>query len=149
MTEIRFYHLQRRTLEDVLPQILGIALTRGMRGLVMTGTAERMNALNSHLWTFQNDSFLPHGTAEEELPQYQPVCLTTQDENPNAADLLILADGATSQNVGDFKMTCEIFDGNDEQAVADARTRWTAYKEQGHDLTYYQQNDAGQWEKKA
>lgn len=149
MSEIRFYHLQKRALEDVLPQILGIALQRGMRGVIMTGSAERMDTLNTHLWTFQKDSFLPHGSADDEFAELQPIYLTTQDENPNNADLLILTDGATSDKVADYALTCEIFDGNDETAVAEARDRWTTYKDQGHDLTYYQQNDAGKWEQKA
>jgi len=149
MSEIRFYHLQRRSLEDVLPQILGIALKRGMRSLVLTGSAEYLGALNNHLWTFEADSFLPHATADDEFAHMQPVCLSTQDENPNEADLLILTTGATSDKVADYALTCEIFDGNDSQAVTDARARWSAYKEQGHDLTYYQQDDAGKWEQKA
>ena len=45
MTEVRFYHLQRKTLEDALPQILEKTLERGWRAVVMAGSEERVEAL--------------------------------------------------------------------------------------------------------
>ena len=65
MSEIRFYHLQRASLEDTLPVILERAYGRGDRILVMTGSSERAEALAAHLWTYKPDSFLPHGTAKD------------------------------------------------------------------------------------
>ena len=63
MTEIRFYHLTRRSLEDVLPVMLERTLVRdGKRAIVMLGSAERVEHLNAHLWTYNDRSFLPHGS---------------------------------------------------------------------------------------
>lgn len=149
MSEIRFYHLQRATLEDALPRMLEIAYGRGDRALVMAGSSERVEALAAHLWTFRPDSFLPHGTAKDGAAAQQPIYLTAEAENPNGAKLLFLCDGATRADVGDFITVCEMFDGNDESAVAAARERWKAYKEAGHKLIYYQQSPAGKWEEKA
>ena len=148
MTEIRFYHLQRRTLEQVLPQLLDIILKRGHRIIVKTGTKERAEALNSHLWTYSSDSFLPHGGEKDGFEADQPIFLTSGDSNPNKADMLILSDGAQSEQVSNYKMCCEIFDGNDDEAVSAARTRWKAYKDEGHELSYFQQDEDGRWEKK-
>ena len=149
MSEIRFYHLQRASLEDTLPVILERAYTRGERTLVMTGSSERAEALAAFLWTYKPDSFLPHGTAKDGAAAQQPIYLTAELENPNAARLLILCDGATRADCGDFALVCEMFDGNDETAVAAARERWKAYKEAGHKLIYFQQSPAGKWEEKA
>ena len=65
MTEVRFYHLQRKTLEDALPQILEKTLERGWRAVVMAGSEERVEALTQHLWSYKEFSFLPHGSARD------------------------------------------------------------------------------------
>jgi DNA polymerase-3 subunit chi len=149
MSEIRFYHLQRASLEDTLPVILERAYGRGDRTLVMAGSPERVEALAAHLWTYKPDGFLPHGTAKDGHASEQPIYLTAEAENPNGAKLLILCDGAARADCGDFALVCELFDGNDETAVAAARERWKVYKEAGHKLVYFQQSPAGKWEEKA
>jgi DNA polymerase-3 subunit chi len=149
MSEIRFYHLQRASLEDTLPVILERCYSRGDRTLVMTGSPERAEALAGHLWTYRPDGFLPHGTAKDGAAAEQPIFLTADEENPNGAKVLILCDGATRAEVGEFPLVCEMFDGNDEAAVSAARERWKAYKEAGHKLVYFQQSPAGKWEEKA
>ena len=82
-------------------------------------------------------------------PQSKPIWLTETDENPNAAAVLFLADGARSQTIDTYALCVELFDGQDASAVAAARERWTSYKSAGHSLVYYQQNEAGRWEEKA
>lgn len=149
MSEIRFYHLQRASLEDALPRMLEIAYGRGDRAVVMAGSSDRVEALAAHLWTYRPDSFLPHGTAKDGAAAEQPIYLTAEAERPNGAKLLFLCDGATRGDVGEFTTVCEMFDGNDESAVAAARERWKVYKEAGHKLVYFQQSPAGKWEEKA
>ncbi|MFQ5974374.1 MAG: DNA polymerase III subunit chi [Alphaproteobacteria bacterium] len=150
MTEVRFYHLTRRPLEDTLPVMLERTINRdGRRALVMARSDERIDALNDHLWTYSDRSFLPHGSKVDGFPADQPIWLTTEDDNPNAAEVLFLTDGATSDRVGEFELVCELFDGNDGEAVAGARERWQAYKAADHTLTYWQQTERGGWERKA
>jgi DNA polymerase-3 subunit chi len=149
VTDVRFYHLQRRSLEDTLPQLLEKILERGSRAVVMAGSEERVEALATHLWTFNQRGFLPHGTARDGNASEQPVWLTASDENPNGADVLVLIDGVTASDIDSFKICCELFDGNDDHAVATARTRWKEYAAGGHAVTYWQQTDRGGWEKKA
>jgi DNA polymerase-3 subunit chi len=148
MTDIRFYHMQQKKLEQALPEILGKALERQYRIIVKAGSIERLEALNNSLWTSDPDSFLPHGMIKDGHEADQPVWLTTEDDNPNQATVLVLTDGATSAAVGNFDLCCEIFDGNDDAAVAAARERWKTYKDKGYSLAYFQQDDAGKWQKK-
>ncbi len=143
MTEIRFYHLTRKTLEQALPELLEKTLERGWRAVVMASSAERVEALTHHLWTYKPDGFLPHGSEKDGDPEAQQVWLTTADERPNDAEVLFLTDGARSEGIGDFQRVCEIFDGNDENAVAAARGRWKTYKAAGHDVSYWQQGARG------
>jgi DNA polymerase-3 subunit chi len=149
VTEIRFYHLQRKTLEDALPQILEKVLERGWRAVIMAASEERVEVLNQYLWTYRDHSFLPHGSARDGDAEHQPIWLTVEDENPSAGNVLILTDGAVSERVAEFPLVCELFDGNDPDAVLVARQRWKSYKAAGHDLTYWQQTERGGWEKKA
>lgn len=149
MTEVRFYHLQRANLERVLPVMLGRVLERGQRAVVQLGSKERLEAVNDWLWTFDKSSFLPHGSAAEGHPGEQPVWLTLEEERPNGADVLFLADGATSAKTAEFELVAELFDGNDQEAVTAARQRWKGYKEAGHAVTYWQQDESGRWQQKA
>jgi DNA polymerase-3 subunit chi len=149
MTEVRFYHLQRTPLEAALPPMLEKTLERGQRAVVMAGSEERVEHLAGHLWTYDERSFLPHGSARDGHAERQPIWLTAQDENPNAAQVLFLTDGAASTRVEDYTLCVELFDGNDAAAVTAARERWSRYKTAGHQLTYWQQTPAGRWEQKA
>jgi DNA polymerase-3 subunit chi len=148
VTEVRFYHLQRRSLDDVLPPLLEKARERGFRIVVRVGSEERVRALNGHLWSWRPETFLAHGSAAEGSPEAQPIWLTALDENPNEATMLVAGDGVQLDEVAGWQMVCDVFDGNDEAAVAAARQRWKRWKDQGHALTYWQQTQAG-WEKKA
>lgn len=147
MTEIRFYHLRTMTLERALPQILEKMIARGDRVVVMAGSTERVEALNAALWTYNDRAFLPHGSARDGFAEDQPIWLTTAEENPNGATMLVLADGTTIGDIGVWNSAVEIFDGGDETAVTAARERWKAYKSAGHALTYWKQGDDGRWEK--
>jgi DNA polymerase-3 subunit chi len=156
VTEVRFYHLQRARLEEVLPVILERCHQRGERVLVLAGSSERVEALAALLWTYRPDSFLPHGTARDGEAARQPIYLATPEGEaelsnggPNGAAVLILSDGARHPRVGDFKLVCELFDGHDEAAVAAARTQWRACKEAGHAVVYFQQSDSGKWQETA
>jgi DNA polymerase-3 subunit chi len=152
MTEIWFYHLQRRSLDGVLPGLLQRALRRGWRAVVQGASEERIAALDEHLWTYSDESFLPHGTAREGDPGTQPVFLTIGLENPNGAAVRFLIEGAEilpilHRNEG-YERLMLVFDGNDAEALATARAQWSELKASGHALSYWQQNDDGRWEKR-
>jgi len=149
MTRIGFYHLTRWPLEQALPRLLEKVLASGLRAVVLAGSPERVQALSDRLWTYQPDSWLPHGCARDGEAASQPVWLTHEDENPNGATVLVACDGAVPQAVEGFARCLDMFDGTDPQAVAAARTRWKRWKEEGHVLAYYQQSESGGWVEKA
>ena len=149
MTEVRFYHLTRTRLEQALPQLLERALARDWRAVVIAGSDARVEQLNQHLWTYDDKGFLPHGSAKDGYAEQQPIWLTATDENPNGAHVAFLVDGATTSGSEAFGLVAEMFDGNDPEAVQAARQRWKAYRQAGHDLTYWQQDERGRWKKGA
>lgn len=148
MAEVLFYHLVRTDLERVLPDLLERSLQRGWCAKVQVGSAERVSALNAHLWTYRDDAFLPHGTAEDGSAREQPIYLSDDEENPNAASVLFLVDGAQSVALEGYVRCVLIFDGREESAVAAARGQWKELKALGHDLTYWQQDENGRWQKR-
>lgn len=150
MTEVLFYHLNRQPLERVLPTLVEKSLERGWRVVVQSSSEERVEALDAHLWTFTDDSFLPHGTWREAEAREQPVLLTVNDDNPNGATVRFLIDGAgIPADASAYARLVLLFDGNDADAVDAARTRWSEAKAQGFDVTYWQPDEQGRWQRKA
>jgi len=148
MTEVLFYHLQRQPLERVLPTLLEKSLERGWRVLVQAATEERVEALDAHLWTYRDDAFLPHGTHKESATALQPVLLTVNDDNPNGAQVRFLIDGApVPADAETYQRIVLLFDGEDPDAVATARSRWTEAKARGFDVTYWQTDEQGRWKR--
>lgn len=150
MTEVLFYHLQQQPVEAVLPTLLMRSLARGWKVVVEAGDPKRMAVLDDQLWTFADDSFLPHGSAMEPGIETQPVALVCGPENPNSATVRFLVHGARAPaDMSGLERIVLMFDGYDETALAAARSDWKSVKAAGADATYWQQNDEGRWEKKA
>lgn len=149
MTEILFYHLTESKLEDALPPLLERSLERGWKVVVEAGSDERIATLNAHLWTYREDSFLPHGAATDANPEEQPVYLSTDAANPNSANVRFHVDGSMPLELEGYTRVVLMFDGHNNTQTADARLAWKRFKAEGHDLTYWQQNQDRRWEKKA
>jgi DNA polymerase-3 subunit chi len=149
MTEMLFYHLQRQSIERVLPTLLEKSIERGWRVVVQVASDERLEALDAHLWTFRDESFLPHGTWREADAREQPVLLTVNDDNPNGAAVRFLVDGAAVPTDADsYQRIVLLFDGEDPDALAAARERWSEGKARGFEVTYWQTDDEGRWQRK-
>ncbi|MHB8287320.1 MAG: DNA polymerase III subunit chi [Caulobacteraceae bacterium] len=147
--EVWFYHLEQTALDQALPDLLEKTLARGWRALVRSPSAARLEHLDAWLWTYRDDAFLAHGTAAEEEGQRQPILLTGEAENVNAAQAVFLLDDAEPGALDAFERCIVMFDGRDDEAVAKARGRWKAIKAAGHPASYWRQSDAGRWEKQA
>jgi DNA polymerase III subunit chi len=150
MTEMLFYHMKGQTPEQVLPPLLQKSLERGWRVVVQASSDERVEALDAHLWTWRDDSFLPHGTWRDAEAAEQPIVLTVNEENPNGATVRFLVDGATlSAATAAYERIVLLFDGDDPEAVETARSRWSEAKAAGVEVTYWQADDQGRWRRQA
>jgi len=152
MAEVLFYHLEGSALDDVLPGLLERTRERGQRAVVRVGSAERMAALDTQLWTYSEQTFLAHGTAADGHGEKQPIYLTTEDENPNKAEVLFLVGGAqpgdwASPELKPLSRIVMLFDGRDAAALDAARNAWKSAKSAGHEATYWKQSASGKWEK--
>lgn len=150
MGEVLFYHLTNAPLERSLPELLSRSLQRGWRCVVRAGNAARLNALDEMLWTYDDTSFLPHGTAEMGQAADQPIYLTTGPENPGNASVLMLVQGAriNADEIPAYERICLIFNGNEADSLSAARNDWVAVKDAGAKGKYWAQDD-GRWVQKA
>lgn len=150
MTEILFYQLKGQTLELVLPPLIARSLERGWRVVVQACSEERIEALDAHLWTWRDDSFLPHGTWRDPMPAEQPVLLTADEGNLNGATVRFLVEGADMPgDVSAYERLVLLFDGNDPEALEAARTRWAKAKNEGFNVTYWRTDENGRWQRQA
>lgn len=149
MAELWFYHLERTSLDQALPELLMKVMERGSRALVVSPDEERIRALDAALWTFRDDAFLPHGRADEPEPERQPVLLSTEETNLNAASMLFCLDGHDPQGAEAFDRVIVMFEAGDESRVQAARALWKRASGQGLGVSYWRQTPEGRWEKKA
>jgi DNA polymerase-3 subunit chi len=153
LSEALFYHLERRRLDDVLPSLVERTLDRGWRALVRVESADRASAIDALLWTYNEESFLPHAIAGEGNPTHQPVLITVEEGNANRAQVLFLAGGAVlsdwAQSATSFDRIVMLFEGRDPEALASARDAWKRAKDAGLDVTYWKESASGKWEKQA
>lgn len=154
MSEVLFYHLERRTLDDVLPGMIEKTLERGWRALIRVESSDRADAIDNLLWTYNEQTFLPHAQAGECDPKRQPVLITVEDDNLNGANVFFLVGGAappawSEAATKSLTRVVMMFDGRDGEQVGRARTAWSAAKAAGHDVTYWKESAAGKFEKQA
>jgi DNA polymerase-3 subunit chi len=154
LSEVLFYHLERRALDDVLPGMIEKTLERGWRALIRVESSERADALDNLLWTYNEQTFLPHAQAGDGDAKRQPVLITVEDDNPNGANVLFLVGGATPPpwDAAATKSLTRIvlmFDGRDAELLARARAAWRDAKATGHEVTYWKESAAGKFEKQA
>ncbi len=151
MAEVWFYHLTESRLEQALPTLVERSVARGWNVVVQTRSEEHRDAIDALLWTFRDDSFLPHASSKSlgGEPAEQPIWLTTENDNPNNAEIRFMVDGAAATDLSGYARGIYMFDGHDMEAVETARAQWKVEKEAGHDIAYWQQGSDGKWEKKA
>src|SRR4029078_2005767 len=126
MTEVLFYHLQSMPLQNFLPPLLEKSLERGWRVVVQATSEERADALDAHLWTYRDDSFLSHANWGAGDAEDQPVLLTIAEANPNHANVRFLIDNAAlPADCASYERMVLLFNGDDTEALASARSAWT------------------------
>ena len=148
MSRVDFYHLQQQTLEQVLPKLLEKAYKTKQNIVVKVGNDERVEFLNSQLWTFDDTSFIPHGSRKDGFGEQQPIWLTAGEDNPNQATMMFLVDGASAslEALGKFERVFNIFDGNSPSAVDQARLFWKELKAaENMEVYYWKKDENGRW----
>lgn len=150
MTRVDFYHLQTQSLDNVLPKLVEKAYETNKMIKIKIGNEERIEFINTLLWTYNDTSFIPHGSKKDGFAELQPVWLSSEDDNPNNAEILFLVDGAiaSKEEISKFERVINIFDGNDNVSLNNARKYWKELKSNNTELFYWQQDNSGKWTQK-
>ncbi len=150
MTEALFYHLERRALEEVLPSLVEKSRARGWKALIRADSADRADAIDTLLWTYDDQSFLPHAQQGDGEAARQPVLITVEEGNANAAEIVFYVGGTQPADWSGLNALSRIvllFDGRDQAALDTARAAWKEAKAAGHDVTYWKESPSGKFEK--
>jgi len=142
-----FYHLDRSRPEQAAGPLLAKCLEKGWRVLAVSPYEQRREALDEALWTHDEQSFLPHGRADDAAlePARQPILIAAEVDNLNGAQALFLLDGVEVPPDVPFARCMVMFDGADEHVRAAARAQFKAAKGAGLTCRYFQQTPAGGW----
>ena len=146
--EYWFYHLEASTIEGVLPGLLEKTRQKGWRALVKLPEAQ-LKEMDDYLWTYKDDSFLPHGRDDEPMADQQPITLSSTAQIAAGHDAVFLLGGAEISDMTGVERAMVMINGRSQEDVQRERARWKALKNTGATLSYYQQNERGGWEKKA
>ena len=108
-----------------------------MRVVVFTRDREQLNALDEALWTFSEQDFLPHVTADDELASQTPIILTDDAEAtlPHH-QILINVSGETPAHFARFERLFEVI-STDEDDLTAGRERYRQYQQRGYPLTHF------------
>ena len=150
MAETLFYHLEKRSLEEILPGLVEKSRQRGWKALIRCDTADRADSIDTLLWTYDDQSFLAHAQAGDGDSARQPVLITVEEGNPNSAEIVFYVGGAQPNDWATLNALSRIvllFDGRDGAALATARSAWKDAKAAGHDVTYWKESPSGKFEK--
>ena len=83
------------------------------------------------------------------MADWQPILLSAETESAKGFDAVFLIGGADISEMEGVQRAMVMINGRSESDVTRERGRWKALKDAGADLSYYQQNSRGSWEKKA
>lgn len=141
-----FYHIEQGSVDAAIAPLIEKCLERRWRVLVV-GHEETVERLNRALWTWKDESFLPHGRARTDAAN-QPVLLSTEATPANGAKVAVLLDGADAEGA-QFERVMVVFDGADADTRAKARQQYKAALDTGGPARYFQQERGGWIEKTA
>ncbi len=105
----------------------------GHRVFIHTESAEQTRQLDDLLWTFQQNSFVPHAPCDGDQPA-APVMLGHAADPPVAAEVLINLAPDVPLFFSRFERVAELVD-EQPQVRDQARARYSFYKERGYPLS--------------
>jgi DNA polymerase-3 subunit chi len=147
MADVWFYHLERTTVEQTLPDLLEKVTGRGWRAYVHGLEDDTISGLDSALWTYNAAAFLAHGREDAEFADRQPVLLGTSGKMVNGANVYLSVGPAEIPDLDGLERALIVFEGNNDAHLGWAREQWKRMKSDGLSLAYWKQNDNGRWEK--
>ncbi|WP_341763995.1 DNA polymerase III subunit chi [Candidatus Tisiphia endosymbiont of Beris chalybata] len=90
MQQFSLYHASEGSLYKTACQLVEKSYHNKFKIIILTPDIEAQELLNKLIWTYSRKQFIPHGSKLDPLPEKQPIYLTSELENPNQANVLII-----------------------------------------------------------
>jgi len=147
VTQIIFYSTAPLQVEKTLFALLEKSLEKGNKSLLLFKDKEKCLSINEQLWTYKQNSFLPHISEDDQIYDNIdiPVYLSTKNENPFKAELLFSIDGFLPDNIDHFERVIIIIDVNDELLNEKYKNYYLDINKNFEDIVFYKSDDNGKW----
>jgi len=147
VTQIIFYSTAPLQVEKTLFALLEKSLEKGNKSLLLFKDKEKCLSINEQLWTYKQNSFLPHTSEDDQIYDNidVPVYLSTKNENPFKAELLFSIDGFLPDNIDHFERVIIIIDVNDELLNEKYKNYYLDINKNFEDIVFYKSDDNGKW----
>ena len=136
-TNVLFHHFESIERKDFLIYVCKL-IEKGYKQninpiYIKTDTQKQAEELDKVLWTFRQESYIPHTLVDQDSNNTQPVQIGWIDNEIDDAEAIInLSDGMPDIS-NDLKKIHEIIDNIDEKKEK-ARERWKKYKSIGFNI---------------
>ena len=128
MQNVHFYVIKSGHRERIVCQITEKAVAQGHRVHIRVADMEAANSLDTQMWTFRDQSFLPHSVGQSPSPH---VRVTIHDEwLPQERDVLINLAQDIAEEYESFARIAEVV-GPDDETKSHGRARVRQYREHG------------------
>jgi len=140
MTRVSFYTLADDVQGDrfqVTCRLVERIHGEGLRLYVRAASEQEARHLDRLLWTFRQQSFIPHGLRGETDSDLTPVLIGWNGDAPDTRPILINLAPALPPGFERYERVCEAVD-HDPAIRAAARERFRSYRRSGLQLDHYQ-----------
>ena len=145
MTEIFFYKLKNTSIDLFLISLIEKSISKNWNSLVLLDNTERMEEINDLLWTFNDTSFIPHGSQSDLSPDKQNVYLTCNEENLNNSNIIFSIDGIIINEPGNWNRCIYIFNEQNLKVTDELESYKREIKDFGYTLKSFEQDNNGKW----
>ena len=145
MTEIFFYKLKNTSIDLFLISLIEKSISKNWNSLVLLDNTERMEEINDLLWTFNDTSFIPHGSQSDLSPDKQNVYLTCNEENLNNSNIIFSIDGIIVNEPDNWNRCIYIFNEQNLKVTDELESYKRKVKDFGYTLKSFEQDNNGKW----
>ena len=139
MTKVDFYILAENASSDrfqLACRIAEKARNAGHRVMIHTPSTEEAKHLDRMLWTFKEQSFVPHGLLGNCQAEINPVMIGNAEQAHEEHDVLINLAMEVPTFFSRFERLAECVD-NDDVARTASRERYRFYRDRGYPLNLH------------
>ncbi len=140
MTQVDFYILGKQSTGDrfsMACRLAGKAWQKGHRIYLHTNSDAESRHMDRLLWTFRQDSFLPHSMIRDADTELNPILIGHTGDVGDEHDVLLNLATEVPQFFSQFHRVAEFID-HDADIKQSGRNRYSFYRDRGYQLTTHE-----------